>query len=140
MKSFKEFLISESTFISDSPSTGASVGVKFNVIKNKEKSVGTHVNGDPVEHHDVFHGEDNVGKVHSYSAYQDKKSAGSRIVTSRKDVKRWMVTVHPGQHNQAGTHWGATPEHSPYTSSGFRSKKDALQHLANSHKSNKSRK
>jgi hypothetical protein len=131
--------LDESTFTSDSPSTNASRGVKFDVVKDKAKSIGVHANGQPVEHHDVFHNGVNVGKIHSYSGYKDKKASGSRIVSSRKDVKHWMVQVHPGHHNRDGNHWSATPEHSPYTASGFSSKKEALQHLADAHKSNPNR-
>lgn len=126
----------EASFVSSSPSTGGSRGVEFDVKKNEEKSVGTHVNGQPKEHHDVYHEGKHVGHVSSYSGYQDKKSAGSRIVSSRKDVKRWAVTVYGGEHNRHGSWYGSVPENSQYTDTGFKSKKEALQQLANAHKSN----
>ena len=137
MITFKEYnQIDESAFVSSSPSTHGSAGVKFEVKKNAEKSVGEHANGQPKEHHDVYHEGKHIGHVNSYSAYQDKKPAGSRIVTSRKDVRHWMVTVHGGEHNRSGSWHGSTPEKSQYTETGFKNKKDALQHLADSHKSN----
>lgn len=138
MKTFKEY-ITEAAFVSNSPSTGASVGVKFEVKKNEEKSQGVHVNGMPKEHHDVYHEGKHIGHVSSYSGYKDKKAAGSRVVSSRKDVKLWSATVHGGEHNRHGSHWDSTPEHSQYSETGFKSKKEALQHVANAHKSNKSR-
>ena len=138
MISFKEYL-NEANFVSDSPSTGASRGVKFEVKKDAEKSVGVHTNGQPKEHHDVYHEGKHIGSVSSYSGYQDKKAAGSRIVSSRKDVKRWMATVHGGEHNRHGGHWDRTPENAQYSQTDFKSKKDALQHVADAHKSNPNR-
>lgn len=138
MITFKDY-ITEATFVSDSPSTGASTGVKFEVKKNAEKSVGEHSNGQPKEHHDVYLNGKHVGSVNTYSAYQDKKPPGSRVVTSRKNVRRWSVTVHGGEHNQHGPYHWATPENSQYVSMQFKNKKDALQHLADSHKSNPNR-
>jgi len=138
MISFKEYL-TETAFVSNSPSTMSSRGVHFEVKKNKEKSVGEHVNGKPVEHHDVYHKGKHIGSVSSYSGYSDKKPSGSRVVSSRKDVKLWTATVHAGEHNRSGSHWSSTPENSPYSETGFKSKKDALQHLADSHKSNTNR-
>lgn len=131
--------LDEATFTSDSPSTGGSRGVNFEVKKNKEKSVGTHVNGQPVEHHDVYHDGKHVGSVSSYSGYKDKKAPGARIVTSRKDVKAWSVHIHAGEHAFAGGRWGTTPENSHHYETRFNSKKDALQYFANNHKSNSNR-
>lgn len=138
MISFKDYL-NESAFISNSPSTGASVGIKFEVKKNAEKSVGEHANGSPKEHHDVYHEGKHIGHVSSYSGYQDKKAPGSRVVSSRKDVKRWSATVYGGEHNRHGSHWGATPAEHSYTGTEFKSKKEALQHIADAHKSNTNR-
>jgi hypothetical protein len=135
MITFKQYL-AEAAFVSNSPSTEASVGVKFEVKKNVEKSVGEHANGQPKEHHDVYHEGKHVGHVSSYSGYQDKKSAGSRIVSSRKDVRHWVATVNAGEHNRHGTWYGSTPENNQYSQTGFKTKKEALQHLANAHKSN----
>jgi len=139
MITFKEYL-NEASFVSDSPSTGASRDVRFEVKKNTEKSQGTHANGQPKEHHDVYYEGKHVGSVSSYSGYQDKKSAGSRVVSSRKDVKRWVATVHGGEHNRHGGHWNRTPENAQYSETEFKSKKDALQHVADAHKSNPNRK
>jgi hypothetical protein len=140
MKTYEQFIaLLESSFVSDSPSTGASVGVKFDVKKNAEKSVGTHANDAPKEHHDVYHEGKHVGHVSSYSGYKDKKATGSRVVSSRKDVKLWSATVYGNEHNRHGSHWNATPAESQYTSMEFTNKKEALQHLANSHKSNTNR-
>ena len=135
MITFKQYL-NEAAFISSSPSSYASNGVEFDVKKNKEKSVGVEINGQPKEHHDVYHKGKHVGSVSSYSGYKDKKSAGSRVVTSRQDVKLCSVTVHGGEHNQDGSYYDSTPKDRQYSATGFKSKKDALQHLANSHKSN----
>ena len=137
MITFKEYLIQEAAFVSKSPSTGASNGVAFDVSKNKEKSVGEHVNGQAKEHHDVYHNGKHVGYVSTYSGYQDKKPAGGRVVTSRKDVRLWAATLHGGEHTRSERGWNPIPAESPYTESGFKSKKDALQHLANNHISNK---
>jgi hypothetical protein len=131
--------LDEATFVADSPATYGSRGTKFEVQKNKEKSTGTHVNGQPVEHHDVYHGGKHIGHVASYSGYKDKKPAGSRIVTSRKDVRLWRATIHGGEHNRHGSVFNTTPAGSQYTGTGFASKKDALQHLADAHNSNKNR-
>lgn len=131
--------LDESTFVSDSPSTGASRGVKFDVKKNKEKSTGTHANGQPVEHHDVYHEGKHIGHVASYSGYKDKKAPGARIVTSRKDVRLWQATIHGGEHNRHGSVFNTTPAGSQYYQGGYTSKKDALQHLADAHNSNKNR-
>jgi hypothetical protein len=139
MLSFTQFILSEASFVSDSPSTGASVGVKFDVKKNAEKSVGTHANDMPKEHHDVYYEDKHIGHVSSYSGYKDKKPPGGRVVSSRKNVKLWSVTVFGNEHNQHGSYWNATPAASPYTSMEFKNKKDAMQHLANSHKSNTNR-
>lgn len=139
MFSFTQFILSEASYVSDSPSTGASVGVKFDVKKNEEKSVGTHVNGMPVEHHDVYHDGKHIGHVSSYSGYKDTKSPGSRVVSTRKNVKLWSTTVFGNEHNRHGSHWASTPADSQYTRMEFKSKKDALQHLADSHKSNTNR-
>lgn len=128
--------LNESKFVSNSPSTGASVGVEFEVKKNAEKSVGEHGNGQPKEHHDVYHNGKHIGSVSSYSGYQDKKPAGGRVVSSRKDVRLWSATVHGGEHNQHGQWFSATPENSQHTSMGYKTKKEALQRLANAHKSN----
>ena len=126
--------LTESVFVSDSPY--ASSGIEFEVKKNKEKSVGEHVNGQPKEHHDVYHKGKHIGHVNSYSGYQDKKQAGSRVVSSRKDVRKWAATVYGGEHNQHGSNFHSTPAEVNHSTDGFSSKKDALQSLANSHKSN----
>lgn len=131
--------LDEATFVSDSPATYGSRGTKFEVQKNKEKSTGEHANGQPKEHHDVYHEGKHIGHVASYSGYKDKKPAGSRIVTSRKDVRLWQATIHGGEHNRHGSVFNTTPAGSQYTGTGFASKKDALQHLADAHNSNKKR-
>jgi hypothetical protein len=131
--------LEEAAFVSDSPATSASRDVKFDVVKNKEKSVGVHASGQPKEHHDVFHEGKHIGHVASYSGYKDKKPAGSRIVTSRKNVRLWQATIHGGEHNRHGNVFNKTPAGSQYSETGFSSKKDALQHLADAHNSNKNR-
>lgn len=131
--------LDEATFVSDSPATYGSRGTKFDVRKNKEKSTGEHDNGQPKEHHDVYHDGKHVGHVASYSGYKDKKAPGARIVTSRKNVRLWQATVHGGEHNRHGSVFNTTPAGSQYTGTGFASKKDALQHFADAHNSNKSR-
>lgn len=149
MKTYKELqesiklhtvkvVLDESTFISNSPSTGASVGVKFEVKKNAEKSVGEHPNGQPKEHYDIYHGDKHIGHISTHSDYKDKKSAGSRIVSSRKDVRSWGVTLNGGEHN-ATSIWNRTDPSHPYYKMGLSSKKEALQHLADYHKTNPNR-
>jgi hypothetical protein len=140
MKTFEQFIeLLEASYVSNSPSTGASVGVKFDVKKNTEKSVGNHANDMPVEHHDVYHEGKHIGHVSSYSGYKDTKAPGSRVVSTRKNVRNWSTTVFGNEHNRHGSHWESTPAGSQYTSMEFTSKKYALQHLADAHKSNTNR-
>ena len=140
MKTFKQFTeLLEASFVSNSPSTSASAGVKFDIKKNEEKSVGTHANGMPVEHHDVYHEGKHIGHVSSYSGYKDTKAPGSRVVSTRKNVRDWSATVFSNEHNRHGSHWESTPADRQYSNTGFKSKKDALQHLADAHKSNPNR-
>ncbi len=136
MITFKQYITEANRFISNGPSTVSSRDVKFEVKKNEEKSVGEHANGQPKEHHDVYHEGKHIGSVYSYSGYQDKKAAGSRIVSSRKHVKLWAATVNAGEHNRYGGHWDSTPENAQYSRTELKSKKAALQHVADAHKSN----
>jgi hypothetical protein len=128
--------ILEAAFISSGPSTGASRGIKFEVRKNAEKSQGELANGQPKEHYDVYLNGAHVGAVSSYSGYQDKKPAGSRIVTSRKNIRQWMVWINGGEHTGHQRIYDRVPEMSALTDTGYKTKNDALQALADMHKSN----
>lgn len=129
-------LIQEAAFTSSSPSTGASRGIKFDVRKNIEKSVGELASGQPKEYFDVYLDDDHVGAVSSYSGYRDKKAAGSRIVTSRKNVREWMFWLDGGEHLAYLNTYERTPAASALTRTGYKTKNDALQGLADLHKSN----
>lgn len=138
ISNLNEFQLIESSFVSNSLSTGSSNGVEFDVKKNKEKSVGEHLNGQAKEHHDVYHDGKHVGYVDTYSGYADKKSPNSRIVSSRKNVRLWSTTINAGEHIREKS-FNSIPSDRQYSETGMKTKKDALQHLANWHKSNKNK-
>ena len=135
MTTFKQYIL-EAAFTSSSPSTGASRGIKFDVRKNIEKSIGELASGQPKEYFDVYLDNVHVGAVSSYSGYKDKKVAGSRIVTSRKNVREWMFWLDGGEHLAHLNPYDRTPETSALTRTSYTTKNDALQALANLHKSN----
>lgn len=58
----------------------------------KDKSPSpAHHNGKPGQTFHAWKDGSHLGQISTYSAYQDKKKPGSRIVTSRKDVVRWKA-------------------------------------------------
>ena len=127
MMSFKEFCteliggisapINEATFESRGATDDASYGEKFEV-----KSGSTNRGPNPAKH-DVYHQGTHVGHVKQYSEINDKKNSASGDWS-----KKWSVHVNAGQHTQkSGGH---------YAKDGFKTKKDALQHLADVHTSN----
>lgn len=125
-----------STFVSDSPSTNCSRGVTFQVKKDKVKSVGEHEGGFPVEHHDVYHEGKRIGSVSSYSSYSDKKAPGARVATSRKSIRSWQANVIAGGHNRDTGRYGGTPISRDFDEMGHKTKAQALQRVADAHKSN----
>ena len=137
-KKLAEACLDESVYTSNSPSTNGSRGVKFDVVKNKEKSIGEHINGQAKEHFDVHHDGKHVGTITSYSGYKDTKPAGQRYVTSRKDVRLYSANLNAGEHNSTYPFSGKSIP-GGHSETGFKSKNDALASFANFHKSNKNR-
>ncbi len=88
----------------------------------------------PADHHEVHHHKHgHIGSIHSYSAYSDKKAKGSRIVMSRKNVRRWAGTLKKGQH-QIRMYRNDPIYPGDKTEMRFGSKKDALEWIARNHR------
>lgn len=78
---------------------------EYKLKKTGTKRTSAHPDGKPT--FDIHHNNEVIGTVEPYSAYHDRKRAGSRIVSSRKDVTRYMFSFHkdkgPQGHEMGGT-------------------------------------
>lgn len=88
--------------------------------------------GQKAEQFNVYHNGEHIGHVHSYSAYKDTKKPGSRIVTSRKDVRNWGLQLNHGHHSET-YNWGGSVKEGPHTDMKFHTKQHALDQLMRSH-------
>lgn len=90
----------------------------YSIKKVGMKSTIAHPDGKPT--YELHLTGERIGKIEPYSAYHDRKAAGSRVVSSRKNVTRYSFGFEPGKGPQ-----GSDPGY--YTSSfyGHSSPKDA---------------
>jgi hypothetical protein len=64
----------------------------YNLKKTGKKSTIAHPDGKST--HELYHNDKKIATIEPYSAYKDTKKPGSRIVSSRKDVTRYVLTSH----------------------------------------------
>lgn len=81
----------------------------YTLKKTGKKSTTAHPDGKPT--YDVIHNQtgNKIGSMAPYSAYDDKKKPGARIVTSRKNVTRYsydFASEHKPAHVTAGGRHG----------------------------------
>jgi hypothetical protein len=93
---------------------------------------GTLSTGQKAEQFNVYHNGEHIGHVHSYSAYKDTKKPGSRIVTSRKDVRHWGLQLNHGHHSEK-YNWGGKVKEGSHSDMKFSTKSNALDQLMRSH-------
>lgn len=64
----------------------------YSLKKTGKKSTIAHPDGKPT--HELYHNDKKIATIEPYSAYKDTKNPGSRIVSSRKDVTKYVLTSH----------------------------------------------
>jgi hypothetical protein len=65
----------------------------YKLVKTGKKSTTAHPDGKPT--YDLHYKGEKLTSIHPYSAYKDKKTPGSRVVASRKDITKYSASL-PG--------------------------------------------
>jgi hypothetical protein len=63
----------------------------YKLVKTGKKSTTAHPDGKPT--YDLHYKGEKLTSIHPYSAYKDKKTPGSRIVASRKDITKYSASL-----------------------------------------------
>jgi hypothetical protein len=66
----------------------------YKLVKTGKKSTTAHPDGKPT--YDLHYKGEKLTSIHPYSAYKDKKTPGSRVVASRKDITKYSASL-PGR-------------------------------------------